>query len=412
MTATGTGLNLTRANVVLFAELNWVPGQLLQCEDRIHRLGQTCRSVRIIYVLAKGTGDEAMWEQVQKKHSVLDATVGICSDNKKAQHQKKPAQPSIATALMSYPTSNPSVASGRPVIQPQITGTVSTNTTRHVTQCSNRTGTGMTIDKRLSDKGLICGPSTVPFSDSAPTNNYHPNGNGIVGQSTLTSYFGLKQGSNQTVTDSSFVTGTSQNGQDSAQFSLFLSEGSKGNAGINPPVLNDISDATHMHSSPLKTVLSESKPSPELKRKIEASRQKALSLLKQKVVAPVGNLSHPENFSLHQSQTVNQKDTCRGQPSVKLSAVSERSNQLDVDLTNSETTVPPSNMKKIIEANRQLALEKLRAKNMLPQPIRPAAAHLEAKATDSGVVFQSGRGTKVAQVSGDKIAEVTRSMFS
>ncbi len=79
VSAAGTGLNLTRANVVLFAELYWVPGAMLQAEDRIHRLGQTSKQVRIIYVIAKGTADETMWSIIQKKHSVLDATVGkIC----------------------------------------------------------------------------------------------------------------------------------------------------------------------------------------------------------------------------------------------------------------------------------------------------------------------------------------------
>ena len=37
LTACGTGLNLTRANVALFAELAWSPGLVLQAEDRIHR---------------------------------------------------------------------------------------------------------------------------------------------------------------------------------------------------------------------------------------------------------------------------------------------------------------------------------------------------------------------------------------
>ncbi len=37
ITACGTGLNLTRANVALFGELYWSPGVVLQAEDRIHR---------------------------------------------------------------------------------------------------------------------------------------------------------------------------------------------------------------------------------------------------------------------------------------------------------------------------------------------------------------------------------------
>jgi SNF2 family DNA or RNA helicase len=41
ITACGTGLNLTCANVALFAELHWSVGYMLQAEDRIHRCRDT-----------------------------------------------------------------------------------------------------------------------------------------------------------------------------------------------------------------------------------------------------------------------------------------------------------------------------------------------------------------------------------
>lgn len=76
ITACGTGLNLTVANVAMFAELYWTPGVVLQAEDRIHRIGQKSKEVKIIYVLGRNTADDIVWEQIQKKQNMLEATIG------------------------------------------------------------------------------------------------------------------------------------------------------------------------------------------------------------------------------------------------------------------------------------------------------------------------------------------------
>lgn len=74
--ACGTGLNLTAASSALFAELDWSPATIFQAEDRIHRIGQKSTVVSIIYAIAENSADDIVWEQLQKKHSIVDATVG------------------------------------------------------------------------------------------------------------------------------------------------------------------------------------------------------------------------------------------------------------------------------------------------------------------------------------------------
>jgi SNF2 family DNA or RNA helicase len=54
------GFNLTHANRIVFGELYWTPGILLQAEDRAHRIGQS-EEIEVHYLLAKYTLDDIIW---------------------------------------------------------------------------------------------------------------------------------------------------------------------------------------------------------------------------------------------------------------------------------------------------------------------------------------------------------------
>ena len=53
--AAGEAITLTRADTVVFAELDWVPAAMLQAEDRIHRVGQV-QNCQIRHVIARCSG--------------------------------------------------------------------------------------------------------------------------------------------------------------------------------------------------------------------------------------------------------------------------------------------------------------------------------------------------------------------
>jgi len=79
ITAASTGLTLTSAQLVLFAELFWNPGILTQAEDRAHRIGQT-DSVTVRYLVATGTADDHLWTIISQKLDVLNKA-GLSKDN-------------------------------------------------------------------------------------------------------------------------------------------------------------------------------------------------------------------------------------------------------------------------------------------------------------------------------------------
>ena len=69
--AAGVGINLSAASVVVFAELDWVPGVMTQAEDRPHRIGQKS-SVLVQHLVLTGSIDAFMAKILIRKQEIID----------------------------------------------------------------------------------------------------------------------------------------------------------------------------------------------------------------------------------------------------------------------------------------------------------------------------------------------------
>lgn len=69
--AAGVGLTLTKSSHVVFAELDWVPGNVSQAEDRCHRIGQE-DSVLCQHIVVDGSMDADMAARIVAKQQVID----------------------------------------------------------------------------------------------------------------------------------------------------------------------------------------------------------------------------------------------------------------------------------------------------------------------------------------------------
>lgn len=72
--AMGTGFTLTRASIVVFAELDWVPSQIEQAEDRAWRHGQL-NAVLIQHLVVDGSIEARMAMALLEKMGVISATL-------------------------------------------------------------------------------------------------------------------------------------------------------------------------------------------------------------------------------------------------------------------------------------------------------------------------------------------------
>ena len=73
--AASTGITLTAAHMVIFAELTWTPSIMIQAEDRAHRIGQKNDFVDIKYLYGPETLDDYILDKLQKKLTIVSTTL-------------------------------------------------------------------------------------------------------------------------------------------------------------------------------------------------------------------------------------------------------------------------------------------------------------------------------------------------
>ena len=70
----GVGINLTAARQIVFNDLDWVPANHWQAEDRAYRIGQT-GTVNVTYMIARGTVDSFVKTVLETKAALTDSIV-------------------------------------------------------------------------------------------------------------------------------------------------------------------------------------------------------------------------------------------------------------------------------------------------------------------------------------------------
>jgi len=72
--AGGVGINLTAATQVVFNDLDWVPANHWQAEDRAYRVGQT-RAVNVTYIVGQASVDDFVQAVLETKAALVNAVV-------------------------------------------------------------------------------------------------------------------------------------------------------------------------------------------------------------------------------------------------------------------------------------------------------------------------------------------------
>ena len=84
-----SAIDLSFADVIVFCELTYEPGELAQCEERSYKVGDG-RKRLIQYVIARGTGDELILRAVISKLADFETIVGSTGDRMRDDLAGKP----------------------------------------------------------------------------------------------------------------------------------------------------------------------------------------------------------------------------------------------------------------------------------------------------------------------------------
>lgn len=78
--ACGAGITLTASSTVIFAELDWVPGNVSQAEDRCHRIGQK-NTVMVYHLIIDGSIDVKISKMLIDKQKNIDKALNFKKEN-------------------------------------------------------------------------------------------------------------------------------------------------------------------------------------------------------------------------------------------------------------------------------------------------------------------------------------------
>ena len=79
---------MTNASVVIFAEIFWNPGNIIQCEDRVHRIGQK-KQVLIQFMVGDNTFDNSLYKIINRKLMVLGKSIDGVNNNQLDFNEEK-----------------------------------------------------------------------------------------------------------------------------------------------------------------------------------------------------------------------------------------------------------------------------------------------------------------------------------